>query len=562
MKLQSLQQVTSRGWGFPTLCLALFGLFAPISIAQEKAECNSCHDSAEKVSKSIHASVSCASCHEKRETYPHPENLPKPDCAKCHPTQTAGQRSSVHGREVAKGNEGAPSCATCHGTAHEAARATTPEFRKGVPDTCGMCHSEVTEKYKSSVHGKAIAAGEQASAVCTDCHGEHAILAKNEAESAVNQNHVRETCGRCHGDVRLAQRFGLPTDRLKSFDESFHGMASKSGSQTVANCASCHGFHDILPSTDAKSMTNPKNLPQMCGQCHPGAGSRFAIGTIHWTEGGQEPTPVRYTRLVYLSLIPATLGLMFLHHLGDFARKFAALRGQLAAIPKRDHRVAGELRMLPFERLQHALLAVSFIVLGWTGFALKYPDAWWAVPLVAYETSWPVRGTVHRAAAIIFTICSVLHLVSLIVSKPLREHWKEMIPKARDVREGLAMMAYNLGLRKTKPHVSAHGYIEKVEYWAVVWGALVMGLTGFLLWFNNWSLQFLPKVWLDVATAVHFYEAVLACAAIVVWHFYTVIFDPDVYPMDTAWLTGKTVRKREPEHHGHGGAEQKPASGD
>jgi len=69
-----------------------------------------------------------------------------------------------------------------------------------------------------------------------------------------------------------------------------------------------------------------------------------------------------------------------------------------------------------------------------------------------------------------------------------------------------------------------------------------MGLTGLLLWIHNWSLQYLPKWWLDLATTLHFYEAVLATLAIVVWHFYRVILDPDVYPMDTAWLTGKSVR--------------------
>lgn len=569
MKLQSLQQKWLRGWGFPTLCFALLGLYAPICIGQEKADCGSCHDVAEKVSKSIHASVSCDSCHEKHETYPHPENLPKPDCGTCHPNQAAGQASSVHGREVAKGNEAAPNCATCHGSAHEALRATTADFRKAVPDTCGMCHTDVTEKYKQSIHGKAIAGGELASAVCTDCHGEHAILAKTESGSSVNQMRVRETCGRCHGDVRLAQRYGLPTDRITSFDASFHGLASKSGSQTVANCASCHGFHDILPSTDENSMTNPKNLPKMCGQCHPGAGTRFALGTIHWMEGEGEPEPVRWVRVIYISLIPATLALMFLHHFGDWLRKLIAMRLRPPAFPKKDVRMAGEVRMYRFERIQHGLLAVSFIVLGWTGFALKYPNEWWAAPLVAYETSWHVRGTVHRIAAVVFVICAVMHAVSLVTNKGLRQHWLTLIPKARDVREGLAMMAYNLGLRKTKPEVSAHGYIEKVEYWAVVWGAVVMGLTGFLLWFNNWSLAFLPKVWLDVATAVHFYEAVLACAAIVIWHFYTVIFDPEVYPMDTAWLTGKTVRKRAPEHHGapageakHGEPGESPAVGD
>jgi cytochrome b subunit of formate dehydrogenase len=71
-----------------------------------------------------------------------------------------------------------------------------------------------------------------------------------------------------------------------------------------------------------------------------------------------------------------------------------------------------------------------------------------------------------------------------------------------------------------------------------------MIITGLMLWATGFMLAWFPKSWLDVATAVHFYEAVLATLAIVVWHLYSVIFDPEVYPMDTAWLTGLTVKKR------------------
>jgi hypothetical protein len=71
-----------------------------------------------------------------------------------------------------------------------------------------------------------------------------------------------------------------------------------------------------------------------------------------------------------------------------------------------------------------------------------------------------------------------------------------------------------------------------------------MAASGLLLWANNWSLRYLPKAMLDVATAVHYYEAVLAAAAILIWHFYFVLFDPEVYPMDSAWLTGVSVRRR------------------
>ena len=108
------------------------------------------------------------------------------------------------------------------------------------------------------------------------------------------------------------------------------------------------------------------------------------------------------------------------------------------------------------------------------------------------------------------------------------------------------------------PGRSAHSYIEKAEYWAVVWGAVVMVASGIMLWANNLMLKLLPKSWLDVATTVHFYEAVLATLAIVVWHFYSVIFDPDVYPMETAWYTGVSVKKHPLKAGGNGAVASSP----
>lgn len=105
-------------------------------------------------------------------------------------------------------------------------------------------------------------------------------------------------------------------------------------------------------------------------------------------------------------------------------------------------------------------------------------------------------------------------------------------------------IAYLLGLRRRRPVLPAHSYVEKVEYWAVVWGTFVMAATGIMLWANTLILAWMPKLALDIALAVHFYEAVLATLAIVVWHFYMVLFDPLVYPMDPAWITGYSVRRR------------------
>ena len=125
------------------------------------------------------------------------------------------------------------------------------------------------------------------------------------------------------------------------------------------------------------------------------------------------------------------------------------------------------------------------------------------------------------------------HLVSLIVNRKLREHWKEMLPERQRSARGAGELRLQPGTRATsRRRGPPHSYIEKAEYWAVVWGAVVMIATGLLLWANNLAMKLLPKIWLDVATSVHFYEAVLATLAIVVWHFYSVIFDPDVYPLE------------------------------
>jgi cytochrome b subunit of formate dehydrogenase len=550
---------------FYTLGLRLgsvfLGLFAGVAGADPFAadnaavpECKSCHEQqGQKLAKSAHAELSCDTCHESHEKVPHPANIPKPACVTCHADQAGDYDQGVHGQARKAGNEGAPDCSMCHGAAHELLAPKSQAFRLAVPDTCGMCHSEVVEQFRASVHGQALARGVTQAPLCTDCHGEHKILKHTNAASPVNVSHIRDTCGSCHGDVRLTRKFGMPSDRLVSFDSSFHGLAAKSGSQTVANCASCHGVHNILPSSDPKSTINPKNLPTTCGKCHAGAGTRFAISQVHVAEGATEPEALKWVRQFYLMVIPVTIGLMLLHQGGDWVRKLIRLRfRKQSATPMGRGPVHGpahgdhELRMLPFERIQHAVLAISFLTLVWTGFALKYPDQWWARPLLLLEGAHSMRSLIHRVAAAVFIGISVTHLISLIVSKKLRDHWKEMLPNTNDPREALSGFAYNLGLGTTPPVRSPHSYIEKAEYWAVVWGAIVMVASGSLLWANNLAMKLFPKVWLDVSTSVHFYEALLATLAIVVWHFYSIIFDPDVYPLNTAFLTGKTIKNQTP----------------
>ena len=92
-------------------------------------------------------------------------------------------------------------------------------------------------------------------------------------------------------------------------------------------------------------------------------------------------------------------------------------------------------------------------------------------------------------------------------------------------------------------------YADKAEYWAVIWGTILMGLTGLMIWFKVEIFDFLPRWAIDIAIAVHFYEAILATLAIIIWHFYHVIFDPDVYPINGAFYDGMMSEEMFREEH-------------
>jgi cytochrome b subunit of formate dehydrogenase len=146
---------------------------------------------------------------------------------------------------------------------------------------------------------------------------------------------------------------------------------------------------------------------------------------------------------------------------------------------------------------------------------------------------------VHRTAAVVLVASTLYHVIHLAVNRRDRLFLKAMLPELKDATDLVQVFSYNLGLTKTEPRFAKFNYAEKVEYWAFMWGTVVMTVSGCLLWFNDFTLRHFPKWVTDAATAVHYYEALLATFSILLWHFYMVIFDPLVYPMDTAWINGK-----------------------
>lgn len=540
-----------------------------------RAACANCHaDVEESLAKSVHAKVDggaakrpdCFSCHgalhalapsSDEASMVHPKRLAA-TCGQCHSNPEMGQKAgvklvqplqayaaSVHARGVAEGKHAA-TCSACHGS-HGILRAddqNSSVHRENVPATCGKCHADIAKAYGASVHGVAAAKGIGEAPVCTDCHGEHRILGPGDEGSPVYASNVpKMTCGRCHGDLRVTEKFGLKNTAVEAFEDSFHGLAGRSGDVRVANCASCHGVHDILPSSNPRSHISPANIAATCGACHPGAGASFAIGAVHVLPGNkaQSHPSVYWARIVYLWLIALTIGGMLLHNGLDFYRKSKSARF-LRSLPIPDD--APE-RMSGMFRISHGLLASSFTVLVYSGFALKFPEAWWSRLATFGEPLVDWRGGIHRVAAVIMLGVGVMHVVHLFLSRRARACIGEMVrPGMADLHELKEKVAYLAGRHPVPPESPWVGYPEKMEYMAVVWGTFVMGATGFMLWFPETVLRFAPKWVTDLATVIHLYEAILAALAILVWHFYLVIFDPMVYPLDTAAIDGRSTPGR------------------
>jgi cytochrome b subunit of formate dehydrogenase len=202
------------------------------------------------------------------------------------------------------------------------------------------------------------------------------------------------------------------------------------------------------------------------------------------------------------------------------------------------------------ERIQHGALLISFFTLVLTGFALKFPDAWWVAPIRDISPlMFQARGILHRAAGVAMVLAGLYHVYYLLATPRGKRLLRDLIPVRKDITDAVAVMKYNLGFSPVKPQFGRFSYIEKSEYWALVWGTVVMGATGVILWFDNTFLGLLTKLWWDVAQTVHYYEAWLATLAIVVWHFYFVIFNPDSYPINLAFWKGTLTEEEMHEEH-------------
>jgi len=320
--------------------------------AEKSVHCGSCHREAEReyhgglhskrIMKDTEVAANCFDCHGKHgilrgknpKSTVHVSNIDK-TCNRCHSDIEFVKQHALGAampREEFKrsvhGMTGEISCTSCHGS-HNLRSLVDPKssiFRSNIPQTCGSCHPDIMKEFVESIHGVLAARGRADSPTCTSCHGIHGIKAKLDPDSAVNERRISlTTCPQCHAAERISKEYKITTIPVQSYYDSFHGLSYLGGDTFSANCASCHGVHDIRPSSDPKSMIHKDNLQKTCGVCHPGASENFAKGKMHSVASveGEDfgERVVGWVRIVYIFLIVVVIGGMTFFNFADWLRK-------------------------------------------------------------------------------------------------------------------------------------------------------------------------------------------------------------------------------------------------
>jgi formate dehydrogenase gamma subunit len=507
----------------------------------------------------------CASCHGTHEILPsrdprsstHKVQQPK-TCAKCHgqaglltdqivklPESFRDYTQSVHGQGAEHGIAAAAACNDCH-EVHDLKAAVDPESQinpRRQPSTCGKCHPDIQIEFEKSIHGRALTAGVPDSPTCTDCHGEHLILSPDNPEAKTHSSRLaKETCGTCHEDPVIVAKYRLRGDVVQSYADSYHGWVTTGGYTAAATCVSCHTSHSILPVIDPASTIHPNNVVQTCMECHEGATAKFAQSYTHAAASVTQNPVNRIIRNIYFVLIAVVIGGMVLHNL-------VVMNYFMIERRKAEKKSRWVVRFDRSQIWQHLLLSLAFIMLVITGFALRFPNSWWARFLSSIGMTEPVRGNLHRIFAVTLMLVGITHIWYIFFTRRGRGEFRAITPGGQDVRDLVNNVKFHTWRRKEKVKFGRYDYSQKAEYWALIWGTILMIITGLILWFPEEAVKVLPVWIIGVAQTIHYYEAWLATLAILVWHFFFVIFHPEEYPMSWTWLTGRMSEESVKKHH-------------
>jgi cytochrome b subunit of formate dehydrogenase len=558
---------------------------------------------------SAHKKVRCIQCHTGAEVnHERPcDTVPsRVDCAICHAEEVQVYATGIHGKLADQGDPDAPGCTDCHGSHGVMLHSdpASPTHVRQIPDLCGRCHDEggVADKrysgtqesmvanYKQSVHGRGLEkSGLLVTATCTDCHTTHGMLPSSDVNSNIHRSKIADTCATCHQGIDLEFRksihfTGHGTDQhplpmcndchtsheiartdaegfrlqivnscgtcheevTETYFETYHGKVFALGYTETAECADCHGQHNVLPPGNPESTLSRDNIVATCAQCHPQAHRQFAGYLTHATHHDKDKYPFIYwTWLFMTSLLVGTFTVFGIHTLLWVPRSIQAMKHsrQLRKQAK------GKKQFRRFNRLArmlHMVVIVSFLTLAVTGMVLKFSYLPWAQWLSRVLGGFESAGTLHRMGAIATFFYFTRHIIDLFYKRSQAGiSWKEyifgpdgMFFNARDGEEFVGTLKWFVG-RGERPQYGRWTYWEKFDYFAVFWGVGMIGVSGLMLWFPEFFTYFIPGWAINVATIIHSDEALLATGFIFTIHFFNTHFRPDRFPMDPVIFTGR-----------------------
>ena len=196
------------------------------------------------------------------------------------------------------------------------------------------------------------------------------------------------------------------------------------------------------------------------------------------------------------------------------------------------------------ERFEHQILIGSFTTLGFTGLMQSFSR----VGVVSWIINVLLGGietlrTIHHLAAIIFAIQAIYHFSGIIYLWFVKREIGSMWPRWSDLQGLFGMFKFNLNMAKERPAFDRFSIEEKVEYWALLWGTVIMGITGIFQWFPLLITSLLPGIAIPIARTIHAWEAILAVLAILTWHMYHTLVKENNQSIFTGVMTEEDMQE-------------------
>lgn len=199
--------------------------------------------------------------------------------------------------------------------------------------------------------------------------------------------------------------------------------------------------------------------------------------------------------------------------------------------------------------MEHWLNAFLFLVLVVTGLAQKFHSLDVSEWIIMQAGGIDSIRFIHRVAGFALAVVTFQHVLIAFFGV-LAGRWPfSMLVTKKDLTDSIRDLKYFLLIDKFPSSGGRYTYKQKFEYWGVLTGQMIMIVTGLALWFPAWATTFLPGQIIPAAKALHANEAMLVVIIIAIWHIYSAIFSPDVFPLDLSMFTGRISLERMRREH-------------